>query len=116
MERLPGGRQGGLPLLKSAEQVKVLALTATGGIGSHGDLPGSDIAGHLARHGVRADAEHGVVRDIEVGPALLSAAADFGADLLVMGAYGRARMRELILGGVSREILRTMTVPVFMSH
>ena len=105
-----------LPLLKGAEEVKILALTAQGGIGAHGDLPGADIAGHLARHGVRADAEHGVVRDIEVGPALLSAAADFGADLLVMGSYGRARMRELILGGVSREILRTMTVPVLMSH
>jgi len=105
-----------LPLLRQAEQVKVLALTGEGGIGPHGDLPGSDLAVHLAHHGVAVEAEHSVVRDMDVGSALLSAAADFGADLLVMGAYGRARMRELVLGGVSREILRSMTLPVLMSH
>ena len=67
-----------LPLLRGADKVKVLALTAQGGLGPHGDLPGADLAAHLAHHDVRAEAEHSVVRDMDVGSALLSAAADFG--------------------------------------
>jgi nucleotide-binding universal stress UspA family protein len=43
-------------------------------------------------------------------------AADMGADMIVMGAYGHSRLREMVLGGVSREMLQTMTVPVLMSH
>jgi nucleotide-binding universal stress UspA family protein len=46
----------------------------------------------------------------------LSRAADLDADLIVMGAYGHSRMREFVLGGVSRDIFRHMTVPVLMSH
>ena len=51
-----------------------------------------------------------------VGELLLSRAADFNADLIVMGAYGHSRLRELVLGGVTRTLLKTMTVPVLMSH
>jgi len=47
---------------------------------------------------------------------LLSRAADLGADLLVIGAYGHSRVRELLLGGATRSILQTMTLPVLMSH
>jgi nucleotide-binding universal stress UspA family protein len=47
---------------------------------------------------------------------LLSAAADLSADLVVMGAYGRSRLRELILGGATHSMLKRMTVPVLMSH
>ncbi len=54
--------------------------------------------------------------DIEAGDLLLSRAADSGADLIVMGAYGHARWREVVLGGVTRQLLNQMTVPVFMSH
>ena len=54
--------------------------------------------------------------DHAAGEWLLSRAADLGADLLVCGAYGHSRMRELILGGVTRTLLREMTVPVLMSH
>jgi nucleotide-binding universal stress UspA family protein len=46
----------------------------------------------------------------------LSRLADLGADLLVMGAYGHSRVRELLLGGATRAVLRSMTVPVLMSH
>lgn len=105
-----------LPLLSTAEEVRVLALTRRGGVQGLGDLPGADIATHLARHGITAQAEHGVVEDARVGESLLASAEDFGADLLVMGAYGRSRMREIVLGGASRSILRTMTLPVLMSH
>ena len=75
-----------------------------------------DIAAHLARHGVKADVESTVSGGIGVGNALLSRASDIGADLLVMGAYGHTRVRELLLGGATRTILELMTVPVLMSH
>jgi nucleotide-binding universal stress UspA family protein len=79
-------------------------------------LPGADISRHLARHGVKATIEQTVSADLSVGDALLSRAADLGADLLVMGAYGHSRMRELLLGGATRTLLRSMTLPVLMSH
>ena len=54
--------------------------------------------------------------DLGVGDLLLSRAADLSADLIVMGAYGHSRVREVILGGATRHILQQMTVPVLMSH
>ena len=69
-----------------------------------------------SRHGVKAEAASTVAEDIDVGNTLLSRAADLGADLIVMGCYGHSRMRELVLGGATREMLRHMTVPVLMSH
>ena len=79
--------------------------------------PGTDICAHLARHGVTAEARRAVsTTDIDACNALLNALADDGAGLLVMGAYGRHRMRELLLGGMTRDVLRHMTVPVLMSH
>jgi nucleotide-binding universal stress UspA family protein len=54
--------------------------------------------------------------DVAIGEMLLSRAADFGADLIVMGGYGHSRLRELVLGGVTRTLLKTMTVPVLLSH
>ncbi len=71
---------------------------------------------HLARHGVKAQIERTVSADVPIGEVLLSRAADLGADLLVMGAYGHSRMRELLLGGATRSILASMTIPVLMSH
>lgn len=105
-----------LPFLTAAEEVRVLALTRSGGLEGHGEQPGADMAAHLARHGVKAVAEHNVVEDIEVPDAMLSAAADYGADLLVMGAYGRPRLSEIVLGGASRGVLSSMTLPVLLSH
>jgi nucleotide-binding universal stress UspA family protein len=54
--------------------------------------------------------------DIDVADVLLSHAADIAADLIVMGGYGHSRLRQFVLGGVTRSILGSMTVPVFMSH
>jgi nucleotide-binding universal stress UspA family protein len=65
---------------------------------------------------VKAEAEHLYADDIDVGDVLLDRAADIGADLIVSGAYGHARWRELVLGGVTRHLLRHMTVPVLMTH
>jgi len=105
-----------LPLLKGAQQVTVLAINPQRGVGGHGDVPAADIALHLARHGLRAEATHTVARDISDGEALLSYAADIGADLIVAGAYGHSRARELVFGGVTRTLILEMTAPVLLSH
>lgn len=105
-----------IPLLKRAEKVTVLSVNPRPGDGGDGDVPSADICLHLARHGVKAEAAQTQARDIDAGDVILSRAADEGADLIVMGAYGHARLREQILGGVTRTLLDHMTVPVLMSH
>ena len=105
-----------MPLLERAEAVHVLAVNPRSGISGHSEEPGSDIALHLARHGVKAEVNHAFGRDVEVGDLLLSWLADSASDLLVMGAYGHARLRQLVFGGVTRRIFESMTVPVLMSH
>ena len=65
---------------------------------------------------MKAEAAHTVARDISDGEALLSYAADIGADLLVAGAYGHSRAREMVFGGVTRTLIAEMTVPVLLSH
>lgn len=107
-----------MPFLKAADRVEVVSVNGGSGSGrdGHGDIPSADICLHLARHGVKAEAEHIMAVDLDVGDALLSRCADEAIDLLVMGAYGRSRLREMILGGATRNILRQMTVPVLMSH
>ena len=105
-----------LPILERAARVTVLAINPRGGPLGHGDVPGADMALHLARHGVRAEANAIESEDVKAAELLLSSLPDLGADLLVMGGYGRSRVRELVLGGVTRDILRAMTTPVFMSH
>ncbi|WP_374446898.1 universal stress protein [Stella sp.] len=117
-----GGREAAravndaLPLMAPGATVTVLSLnpdhTAAGGTG----YPGQDISAHLARHGVRVEAANYVTEDISVGDMLLSRAADLGADLVVMGAYGHSRLRDFVLGGATRHMLAHMTVPVLMSH
>ena len=105
-----------LPLMARAKTVTVLVVNPKKGAEGHGDVPGADIALHLARHGIKAEASHIYADDIDVGDMILSRAADEGADLIVMGAYGHARLRELVLGGATRNLLEHMTVPVLMSH
>jgi nucleotide-binding universal stress UspA family protein len=105
-----------MPLLVEADVVTVLTIDAREGPDGHGELPGADISLHLARHGVKATVERTVSAGIPAGDVLLSRAADLGADLLVIGAYGHSRVRELLLGGATRSILQSMTLPVLMSH
>jgi nucleotide-binding universal stress UspA family protein len=105
-----------MPLLAAAEAVTVMAVDPVDGPGGHGDVPGADIALHLARHGVKAAIESSASGGIGIGNALLSRASDLAADLLVMGAYGHSRVRELLLGGTTRSIIESMTLPVLMSH
>ncbi len=106
---------GAIPLLQNATGVTVALFDPASGLDEHGEEPGADIALYLARHGIHVT----VVRqatDGDVGEALLAMADSVQADLVVMGAYGHARYREILLGGVTRTVLNTMTVPVLMAH
>lgn len=103
-----------LPMLKAAESARVVMFSRGGG--AAGGLPGADIATHLARHDVRVESDYSVLPDVRVGEAILSEASDYSADLIVMGAYERARLRELLLGGVTRDVVGHLTVPVLLSH
>ncbi|MDH3671922.1 MAG: universal stress protein [Gammaproteobacteria bacterium] len=105
-----------LPLLKQAQTVDLLAINPPGYIAGEGEIPSADICQHLVRHGVDAKATHLEAHDSSVGEMLLSRAADKGADLIVMGAYGHSRVREFVLGGATRHLLEHMTVPVLMAH
>ena len=103
-----------LPILKRAGIVEVAVFNAEDSGDAHGDMPGADIALYLARHGVKVDVIRQKTR-IDVGNSLLSLAADLGSDLLVTGCYGHSRFREIMLGGVTRTLLESMTLPVLMS-
>jgi len=105
-----------LPLLVKAGSVTITSVNPRVGLGAHGEEPGADIARHLARHGVTVSIEHTAAPEIGAGDILLNRAADLSADLLVVGAYGHSRLREMLLGGVTRTLLRQMTLPVLLSH
>jgi nucleotide-binding universal stress UspA family protein len=105
-----------LPLLKAAEKVIVLAVDPATPHAGHGPEPRADVAAWLSRHGVKVTVQRDVAPDSDVGGVILSRAADHGADLIVMGIYGHSRLREMVLGGASRTLLHSMTVPVFMAH
>jgi nucleotide-binding universal stress UspA family protein len=105
-----------LPFLKAAQEVIVLVISPTASAGGHGAEPGADAAAWLARHGVKVTVQRDVAPDADVGGVILSRAADHDAGLIVMGIYGHSRMREMVLGGASRTLLASMTVPIFMSH
>ena len=105
-----------VPLLRKAQRVVVLSVNPPSEEAGGPPWPAAEIALHLARHGIPVEASSTVSHDIDVGNILLSRAADFGADLIVTGGYGHSRQREFLLGGVTRSLLRQMTVPVMMSH
>ena len=103
-----------LPFLVRAEAVEVVLVASEPG--KSDEIPGADIAHHLARHGLKVELKRIVSVDVDVTNTILSHAADIGCDLLVMGGYGHSRLREFVLGGVTRGILKSMTVPTLMSH
>jgi nucleotide-binding universal stress UspA family protein len=104
-----------IPLLQRAANVTVVLFNAVAGSAEHGEQPGADIALYLARYGVKVDVQEQRT-DIDIGNALLSLAADNNNDLIVMGGYGHTRLREVLLGGVTLKVLKTMTAPVLMAH
>lgn len=102
-----------LPILTRAKSVRIMEVNPPR---DDPHVAGADIAVHLARHGVKVEVGATSADDINTGDVLLSRAADLGADLLVMGAYGHSRLREYAFGGMTLYVLRHMTIPVLMSH
>ena len=105
-----------LPLLRRAQDVQVTTFNARAGRGGHGDVPGADIATFLARHGVKANVSGSTSKDVDIGSMILSRADDFQSDLIVMGGYGHSRAFEFVMGGATRTLLESMTVPVLFAH
>lgn len=108
---------GALPVLQRAQQVDVAIFDPQRqpDANAHGQEPGADIARYLARHGVRVDVTVSAAGRDE-GASLLAFANDKGSDLIVMGAYGRSRFREILLGGMTRGVLANSTLPLWMAH
>jgi nucleotide-binding universal stress UspA family protein len=104
-----------LPLLKAAEEVRLVVVDEQTSVPQE-PQPGIDIAHHLARHAIEVDVKHVPGTGGTTATLLLDEARYFGADLIVMGGYGHSRMREWILGGVTRDILASAKVPVLMAQ
>jgi nucleotide-binding universal stress UspA family protein len=105
-----------LPLLVKATAVDLLIVQNEKTNTAPNEIRGAEMAKHLARHDAKVEIVTVPAADIDVADAILSYVADISGTLIVMGGYGHARLRELILGGVTRDMLKSMTVPVFMSH
>jgi nucleotide-binding universal stress UspA family protein len=106
-----------LPLIEEADETTVLTVNAADFIGRHGALPLRELIAHLGRHGATARSiEVDGVPAGHIGDELQTRARALGADLLVAGAYGHSRLREILMGGVTRDLLTRMTLPVMMSY
>jgi nucleotide-binding universal stress UspA family protein len=105
-----------LPLLKDAREVYAVAITNDDDENLHDLLADRQVAAFLRRHEVDAKVRRIAMPDIDAGELLLSEAADFRADLIVMGAYSRPAVSAFVWGGVTQVMLRAMTAPVLMSH
>jgi len=105
-----------LALLALAKRVQVVVIEPADTDLSDAPLPGAALCEHLARHDINAEAKLIAGSDVNAGDLLLSHAADVDANLIVMGAYGHSRLRQVVLGGMTRHMLAHATVPVLMSH
>jgi nucleotide-binding universal stress UspA family protein len=103
-----------LPILNAVSRIEIVIMTNERG--KQYDIEGVDIGQHLARHGFKVEVQRLPGGHIDVADALLSHAADSSVDFMVMGGYGHSRLREFVLGGVTRAIFQSMTVPVLLSH
>jgi nucleotide-binding universal stress UspA family protein len=103
------------PILAMADSVTLVAVNPEAA-GAHGLDSAGRMAQHLSRHGVKAQVERPIMKDIDDATVLLNAASDMSADLIVAGGYGHSRIREFALGSVTRTLLREMVAPIFMSH
>lgn len=103
-----------LPLLQQSDVVEILRIDPDAST-KWNAADFDNLIAHLARHGVNAQASRTVSGKLHTTDVLLNHISDSNADLLIMGAYGHSRLRELVFGGVTRNILRSMTIPVLMS-
>jgi nucleotide-binding universal stress UspA family protein len=105
-----------MPLLERAEAVEVMVIDPKRHRVIHDHEPGTDIARHLANHGVHVEVQRLSSEGQGAGHVMLSQAAAFKADLMVMGAYGHSLVREWVFGGVTRTVLYEANIPVLMSR
>lgn len=103
-----------IPFLARGQAVEIVVVT--GERDKSGEITGANMQRHLARHGIEVTIKRISATNADVQSAILAHARDSRADFIVMGAYGHSRLREFILGGVTRSILKAMPVPVLMSH
>jgi nucleotide-binding universal stress UspA family protein len=103
-----------MPFLKRGKAIEIVMVANRSQ--KTDELPGVDLGEHLARHGLNVEVKQLVAADVDVSNVILSYAADCAADFMVMGGYGHSRLREFVLGGATRGILESMTVPVLMAH
>ena len=103
-----------MPFLARSKSIDIVTIARNEE--PHHELPGVDVAHHLARHTLKVEFKRIVANDPDVASIILSTAADLGSDMIVMGGYGHSRLREFVLGGATRGILEAMTAPVLMSH
>jgi nucleotide-binding universal stress UspA family protein len=104
-----------LPLLVTAKSVTVLLVDPKKNA-RHGEEPGADIAHYLSRHGARVAVEQVVSNGAPVAGVILDRARQHAADLIVIGAYSHARVAQMVLGGVTRSLLREATLPLLIAH
>ena len=105
-----------LPILLRAEEVRVLSVNERNARHGEADIPSADLCAHLIHHGVQVQEVDLQANEKEIGEVLLYQVGDNDVDLMVMGAYGHSRVRELIMGGVTRHVLKHASVPLLMSH
>jgi nucleotide-binding universal stress UspA family protein len=101
------------PFLARAQAITIISVNEAQ---APADASAAALTAHLARHGLTARIERMTADHADIQPTILSIAADTGLDLIAMGGYGHSRFQERILGGVTRGMLRSMTVPTLMSH
>lgn len=101
-----------LPFLVRADHVTLF----TAGDGTEDDVRIDDALRQLISHDVKAELRRATLKDVDAGTAILNAVTESASDLLVMGAYGHSRLRELVFGGATRTVLRSMPVPTLISH
>ena len=103
-----------MPFLTGAEEVEILSVSGEKDLSSV--IAGADLAPHLARHGIKVTVRNIALTQPDVASEIRQAATDFGADLVVSGAYKHSRLREWLLGGVTQSLLKDCTLPILMSH
>ncbi len=101
-----------IPFFKKADDVRILSANPRNGE----EVPAAELARYMSEHGVKPEVSRTTASNINVGDMLLNDVADNGHDMIVMGGYGHQRIREMLLGGVTKDILQNMTVPILFSH
>lgn len=105
-----------LGLLHAATEIELFTVDARSGDHQPADLAAAEIAASLARHGLKVNTRTQASEKLPISAVLENRCSDFGADLMVMGAYGTSRIMERIFGGVTHVLLESMTVPVLMAR